>query len=34
MEKLMLKDLLNQAEERLRKEKYTEETIKDYNEKR
>ena len=30
MEKLMLKDLLNQAEEKLRKEKYTEETIKDY----
>ena len=30
MEKLMLKDLLSQAEEKLRKEKYTEETIKDY----
>ena len=28
--KLMLKDLLSQAEEKLRKEKYTEETIKDY----
>lgn len=30
MGKIMLKDLLNQAEEKLRKEKYTEETIKDY----
>ena len=30
MEKLKLKDLLNQAEEKLRIEKYTEETIQDY----
>ena len=30
MEKLILKDLLNRAEEKLRKENYKEETIQDY----